>query len=52
MVARIGLRTCDMEKPQTDYPLLRIVRFADKFLRDGVETQGIEGVSVPSFGVA
>lgn len=39
-------------KPQIDYPPLRIVRFADKFLRDGVETHDIEGVSVPIFGVA
>ena len=39
-------------KPQIDYPPLRIVRFADKFLRDGVELHDIEGVSVPIFGVA
>jgi predicted transcriptional regulator of viral defense system len=39
-------------KPQIDYPPLRIVRFGDKFLRDGVETHDIEGVSVPIFGVA
>lgn len=39
-------------KPQIDYPPLRVVRFADKFLRDGVETHDIEGVSVPIFGVA
>jgi len=39
-------------KPQIDYPPLRIVRFADKFLRDGVERHDIEGVSVPIFGVA
>lgn len=39
-------------KPQIDYPPLRIVRFADKFLRDGVETHDIEGVPVPIFGVA
>lgn len=39
-------------KPQIDYPPLRIVRFADKFLRDGIETHDIEGVSVPIFGVA
>jgi predicted transcriptional regulator of viral defense system len=39
-------------KPEIDYPPLRIVRFADKFLRDGVETHHIEGVSVPIFGVA
>ncbi len=39
-------------KPQIDYPPLRIVRFADKFLRDGIEMHDIEGVSVPIFGVA
>jgi len=39
-------------KPQLDYPPLRIARFAEKFLRDGVETHEIEGVSVPIFGVA
>ena len=39
-------------KPTVDYPPLRIVRFADKFLRGGVETHDIEGVSVPIFGVA
>ena len=39
-------------KPQIDYPPLRIARFADKFLREGVETHEVEGVSVPIFGVA
>ena len=39
-------------KPQIDYPPLRIVRFAVKFLRDGVEMHEIDGVSVPIFGVA
>src|SRR5487761_337478 len=39
-------------KPKIDYPPLRIVRFADKFLRDRVETHDIEGVPVPIFGVA
>lgn len=39
-------------KPQIDYPPLRVVRFADKFLRDNVETHDIEGVAVPIFGVA
>ena len=34
-----GAKWFDMDwKPQIDYPPLRIVRFADKFLRDGVET--------------
>lgn len=39
-------------KPQVDHPPLRIVRFADKFLNDNVETHDIEGVAVPIFGVA
>jgi len=39
-------------KPQIDYPPLRIVRFADKFLCDGAETHDIEGVPVPIYGVA
>jgi len=39
-------------KPQIEYPPLRIVRFADKFLRDGAETHDIEGVPVPIYGVA
>jgi predicted transcriptional regulator of viral defense system len=39
-------------KAHVDHPPLRIVRFADKFLRDGIETHHIEGVPVPIFGVA
>jgi predicted transcriptional regulator of viral defense system len=39
-------------KPQVEYPPLRIVRFASKYLRDSVEIHSIEGVSVPIFGVA
>ena len=39
-------------KPQIEEPPLRIVRFSDKFLREGVETHEIEGVAVPIFGVA
>jgi predicted transcriptional regulator of viral defense system len=39
-------------KPQVDAPPLRIVRFANKFLRDGLEVHKIEGVDVPVFGVA
>jgi predicted transcriptional regulator of viral defense system len=39
-------------KPRIDYPPLRIVRIADKFLRNGVETHDVEGVLVPIFGVA
>jgi predicted transcriptional regulator of viral defense system len=38
--------------PKASYPPLRIVRFADRYLRDGVETHLIEGVPVPIFGVA
>jgi predicted transcriptional regulator of viral defense system len=39
-------------KPQVNYPPLRIVRFAAKFLQDGVEVHEIEGVPVRVFGVA
>ena len=39
-------------KPQIDYPPLRIVRFADIYLRAGIERHRIEGVSVPIFAVA
>lgn len=39
-------------KPRIDSPPLRIVRFADRFLREGVEIHMIEGVPVPIFGVA
>lgn len=39
-------------KPTIDYPPLRVVRFADKFLHEGVEVHNIEGVPVPIFGVA
>jgi predicted transcriptional regulator of viral defense system len=39
-------------KPNVDHPPLRIVRFADNFLRNGVETHEIEGVCVPIFSVA
>lgn len=39
-------------KPRVDHPPLRVVRFATNFLHDGVATHGIEGVSVPVFGVA
>lgn len=39
-------------KPQVDEPPLRIVRFAEKFLLDGVENHAIEGVSVPVHGLA
>jgi predicted transcriptional regulator of viral defense system len=39
-------------KPRIDSPPLQIVRFADRFLREGVETHMIEGVPVPIFGIA
>lgn len=39
-------------KPQVGDPPLRVVRFATKFLRDGIDTHVIEGVAVPVFGVA
>lgn len=39
-------------KPQIDYPPLRIVRFAEKFRHDDIETHYIEGVQVPIFSVA
>ncbi|HJU14851.1 MAG TPA: type IV toxin-antitoxin system AbiEi family antitoxin domain-containing protein [Stellaceae bacterium] len=38
-------------KPRIDHPPLRIVRFADRFLREGVETHEIESVPVPIFGI-
>lgn len=38
-------------KPQVDDPPLRIVRFAEKFLLDGIENHVIEGVSVPIYGL-
>ena len=39
-------------RPTADYPRLRIARFPDALLRDGVEHHMIEGVSVPIFGAA
>jgi len=39
-------------KPTVDDPPLRIVRFAERFLHDGVEIHEIDGVTVPIFGVA
>jgi predicted transcriptional regulator of viral defense system len=38
-------------KPQIDYPPLRVVGFADVYLRAGIEHHPIEGVAVPIFGV-
>jgi len=39
-------------KPHIGYPPLRVVRFADKYRCNGIETHWIEGVAVPIFGVA
>ena len=39
-------------KPRAGYPPLRVVRFAEPFLLDGVEHHLIEGVSVPIYGLA
>jgi predicted transcriptional regulator of viral defense system len=39
-------------QPKTDRPPLRIVRFTQPLLADGVETHTIEGVPVKVFGVA
>jgi predicted transcriptional regulator of viral defense system len=38
--------------PVSDYPPVRIVRFADKYLHQGVERHLISGVEVPVFSVA
>lgn len=38
-------------KPQVDDPPLRIVRFTEKFLLDGIENHVIEGVSVPIYSL-
>ena len=38
--------------PRDTYPPIRVVRFADRLLQDGVEIHTIEGVAVPVFGVA
>jgi predicted transcriptional regulator of viral defense system len=38
--------------PVSDYPPVRIVRFADKYLHHGVERHAIAGVDVPIFSVA
>jgi predicted transcriptional regulator of viral defense system len=37
--------------PKTDRPPLRIVRFTESLLTDGVETHSIEGVPVKIFGI-
>ena len=38
--------------PVSDYPPVRIVRFAEKYLHQGVERNAISGVEVPVFSVA
>lgn len=38
--------------PVSDYPPVRIVRFADKYLHQGVERHIISGVDVPVYSVA
>lgn len=38
--------------PVSDYPPVRIVRFAAKYLHQGVERHAISGVDVPVFSVA
>lgn len=38
-------------KPVVDRPLLRVVRFSDKLLSDGVESHSIEGVDVRIFDI-
>jgi predicted transcriptional regulator of viral defense system len=38
--------------PVSDYPPVRIVRFADKYLHQGIEQHTISGVDVPVFSVA
>src|SRR3546814_12748688 len=38
--------------PVSDYPPVRIVRFAEKYLHQGVERHAISGVDVPVFLVA
>lgn len=38
--------------PVSDYPPVRIVRFADKYLHHGVEHHPISGVDVPVYSVA
>lgn len=37
--------------PVSDYPPVRIVRFTDKYLQQGVEQQRISGVDVPIFSI-
>jgi predicted transcriptional regulator of viral defense system len=38
--------------PKADGVSIRLVRFTDRLLADGVETHTVEGVSVKVFGVA
>ena len=39
-------------EPVVDFPPIKVVRFADRLLEQGVETHEIEGVPVRVFGVA
>lgn len=47
----VAIGTSDWS-PVSDYPPVRIVRFADKYLHQGVERHAISGVDVPVFSVA
>lgn len=46
----VAIGTSDWS-PVSDYPPVRIVRFTDKYLHQGVEQQRISGVDVPIFSV-
>lgn len=46
----VAIGTSDWS-PVSDYPPVRIVRFTDKYLHQGVEQQRISGVDVPIFSI-
>lgn len=46
----VAIGTSDWS-PVSDYPPVRIVRFTDKYLHQGVEQQCISGVDVPIFSI-
>lgn len=46
----VAIGTSDWS-PVLDYPPVRIVRFTDKYLHQGVEQQRISGVDVPIFSI-
>lgn len=46
----VAIGTSDWS-PVSDYPPVRIVRFADKYLHQGVERQTISGAPVPIFSI-